>query len=207
MAGPAAGAGRAGGPRLVVALLCVLLTVSGCAGSPSRAGTPPRTAGTTGSPADTSSPAATATGTFSTTDIAWLQLLIAMDDQNGLVLGLVPRRGGDPALKTWAAGVARDNRAQLSTLRELLAQAGVPDSNPHEGHDMPGMVTGDELRALEDASGAPFDRLLRAALRDHLGHAEHLSRAERANGSDTRVTGFAATVRDAAVEHRDRMPG
>jgi uncharacterized protein (DUF305 family) len=150
--------------------------------------------------------AAGTTGTFSTTDIAWLQLLIAMDDQTRSILELVPRHGGEPALKTWAAEVARDNRSHLTALRELLAATGIPDTNPHEGHDMPGMVNAEELKALGNATGSQFDGLLRSALREHLTHAEQLSTDLRKNGSDPTVKKLAATVKESAAAHRQRMP-
>ncbi|MEV7341925.1 DUF305 domain-containing protein [Streptomyces sp. NPDC093544] len=206
MAKPEPPRGRGGRAQLVVTLLCVLLIVSGCAGSQQGAGTSAGATVTNSSPADTSGAAAGATGTFSTTDIAWLQLLIAMDDQTRSVLELVPRHGDEPALKTWAAGLARDNRSQLTALRELLAATGVPDDNPHEGHDMPGMVNAEELGAFNDATGPQFDRLLRSAVREHLAHAEQLSIELRKNGSDPKVKKLAATVKDSAAAHRQRMP-
>ncbi|MFJ2828261.1 DUF305 domain-containing protein [Streptomyces sp. NPDC087263] len=202
MAKPAPPTDRGGRAQLVVTLLCVLLIMSGCAGSQQRAGTSSGATVTNSSPAGVSG----ATSTFSTTDIAWLQLLIAMDDQTRSILELVPHHGGEPALKTWAAGVARDNRSHLTALRELLAATGVPDTNPHEGHDMPGMVNAEELKALGNATGAQFDGLLRSALREHLTHAEQLSVDLRKNGSDPTVRKLAATVKGSAAAHREGMP-
>jgi len=66
-------------------------------------------------------------------------LLIALADQTRSILDLVPHHGGEPALKTWAAGVARDNRSHLTALRELLAATGVP----HRLHE-------DRLRIVVD---------------------------------------------------------
>jgi uncharacterized protein (DUF305 family) len=201
MATAAARVGRAGGAHLVATLVCALLTVSGCAGAQQSAGTP--------APATSAAPVSSAgasTGTFNSTDVAWIQLLIAMDDQAGTILQLAPQRGADPGLKRWAAGVARDNRTHLSALRGLLADAGVPDSNPHEGHDMPGMVNAEELQTLKTASGAEFDALLRAALREHLTQAENMARAEQDNGSAADVTKLAATVENSTAGHRRRMP-
>lgn len=206
MAKPEPPTGRGGRAQLVVTLLCALLIMSGCAGSQQRAGTPAGAAVNNSSPVDTSGAAAGATGTFSTTDIAWIQLLIAMDDQTRDILELAPLHGGEPALKTWAADVARDNRSHLTALRKLLATTGVPDNNPHEGHDMPGMVNAEELQALSSATGSQFDGLLRAALGEHFTHAEQLSDELRKNGSDPQVKKLAATVKDSAAAHRRRMP-
>ncbi|MFD3925573.1 DUF305 domain-containing protein [Streptomyces sp. NPDC058614] len=206
MAEPSAQAGRGGRAQLVATLLCALLIVSGCAGSQQRAGTPAEPTLTNSSPTSASGTAVGGTGTFSTTDIAWIQLLIAMDDQTQYVLELAPRHGGEPALQRWAAGVARDNRTHLTALRELLTTTGVPDDNPHEGHDMPGMVNAEELRALSNATGPQFDRLLRSALREHFTHAEQLSNELRKNGADPRVKKLATTVKNSAAAHRQSMP-
>ncbi|MFE6487193.1 DUF305 domain-containing protein [Streptomyces sp. NPDC057757] len=191
---------------LVCTLGCMLSLLSGCAGSQQGAGTPARASVTGNAPTDLSGAAVGATGTFNSTDIAWLQLLIAMDDQTRHILELAPRHVGEPALKRWAADVARDNLGQLKALRKLLATAGIPDTNPHEGHDMPGMVDAGELEALADATGPEFDRLLRSALREHLTQAEHLSNGVRDSGSDTRVRKLAAAVKNSAADQRRSMP-
>ncbi|MFI6335481.1 DUF305 domain-containing protein [Streptomyces sp. NPDC050535] len=206
MAEPEPRSGRRSRARLVVSVLCALLILSGCAGPQHGAGTPAEATVTISSPTDVSGAAAGDAGTFSTTDIAWLQLMIAMDDQTRHILQLAPRHGGEPALKRWAAGVTRDNLSHLTSLRELLAAAGVPDSNPHEGHDMPGMVNAEELEALADATGTEFDRLLRSALREHLTQAEHLSDGLRDSGSDPQVRKLATTVQNSAAAHRRSMP-
>ncbi|WP_106435735.1 DUF305 domain-containing protein [Streptomyces davaonensis] len=112
-------------------------------------------------------------------DIGWLQLMIALDDQARHILQLTPERSDDTGLKAWAADVAEHHRTELATLRALLTEGGVPDDNPHEGHDMPGMVNAQELRALEAAQGPDFDRLLRSALLEHLAQTRTLAASIR----------------------------
>ncbi|MER7792635.1 DUF305 domain-containing protein [Streptomyces sp. NPDC097640] len=197
MTGPAARLGRPG-TALVLAATLSALAVSGCAGPEARAGT-------------SGAAAATATGTgpetLNPTDLAWLQLQLAMDEQALHILELAPGSGADPELKQWAAKVAKAHRADLAALRELLTAARVPDTNPHEGHDMPGMVNATELHALEAAEGQEFDRLLRSALRDHLTHAERMSGEQRKAGSDPEVKQCAASIGRSASDHLRRMPG
>ncbi|WP_030226894.1 DUF305 domain-containing protein [Streptomyces sp. NRRL WC-3626] len=161
-------------------LLVCALAVPGCAGSspgPSR-------------PIPAS--AAASHGGLTTTDIGWTQLLIAMDDQARYVLRLAPRRSGSRGLKDWASGTADHHRAELVALRALLSDAGLPDDNPHKGHDMPGMVNAEELRALEAARGPRFDRLLRSALVEHFTQAGKLAAAVRTADTGARVKRAAA---------------
>ncbi|MEU5025099.1 DUF305 domain-containing protein [Streptomyces milbemycinicus] len=206
MTGPAMRLGRPG-TALVLVLAATLsaLAVCGCAGSEVRTGTSGAAATAADSPTASSRTAA-GPGTLNPTDLAWLQLQLAMDEQALRILELAPGSGAAPELKQWAAKVAKGHRADLTALRKLLTATGVPDSDPHEGHDMPGMVNATELRALEAAEGEEFDRLLRSALRDHLTHTERLSGEQQKAGSDPKVKQRAASIGQSASDHLRRMP-
>lgn len=205
-AGPrrAAGPGRA---FVVPAVLCALVlapAVAGCAGPPGAAD-----AAQASSAPGTRTPGTGRTeeyGGLNATDIGWIHLMIALDDQAVHILGLAPRRSADPALVTWAAGLAEDHRAALAALRGLLAEAGLPDDNPHEGHDLPGMVNSRELRALDGARGARFDRLLRSALREHLDQAVSLAASMGTADADPGVRAAARAAGRSAADARRAMP-
>ncbi|MBF9134798.1 DUF305 domain-containing protein [Plantactinospora sp. S1510] len=203
-------------PRTVVpptALLVVALLVAACAGSAtppatSDPGTPtsagptsagPTSAGPTSAGPTTAGPAAPAGTTSSSapyngTDIAWLQLTVAMHERVLPMLALVPAQTTDPALRRLAAQVEDTHRAELAQSRKLLDRSGAPRTNPHEGHDMPGMVTAAELAALGTATEAQFRRLFSRHLREHLGQAARVARAEQKSGADPATTALAATV-------------
>jgi hypothetical protein len=169
-----AGAGKA----LAAALFCSV-SVSGCAHAPGQS-VPSKTSTLDPGPPSPGlgrpqgHPAATAT-TFNATDLGWIQLMLAMDRQTQRILELVPEQGSSTSLKAWAVGTSDRNRAELSSLRALLADRGAADNNPHEGHDMPGMVDERELQALESARGAHFDLLARSALHDHYSQVRKLA--------------------------------
>ncbi|MEU7750457.1 DUF305 domain-containing protein [Micromonospora sp. NPDC049101] len=175
------------------ALLAAMLLATGCTTAPRDA------AGTTG-PA-TTVPAATpvptpggTTGAFSPTDIAWLQLTVAMNERVLPVLDTVSSRTTDPAWRTFAARLGRAHRADLSTARRLLADSGAPATNPHEGHDMPGMVTDEELIALRSATGAALLRLAGQHVRAHLDQAVRVATAEQRGGANPATTALATEV-------------
>lgn len=119
---------------------------------------------------------------FNATDIAWIQLMIPMDERARLLTGLAPGRAGDPALVRLAERTADRQDAELTRLRKLLALSAAPDTRPHEGHDMPGMVSADTLRRAGALSGEEFDRVFAAALRAHLAQSLLLCAGERASG-------------------------
>ncbi|KUN18522.1 hypothetical protein AQJ11_34335 [Streptomyces corchorusii] len=211
MADAAAGAPRA--TLLAAALLCAL-TVPGCAGSP-QPSVPPASATTTTTAAPHASAngagqdhggTATANGGLNATDIGWIQLMIAMDDQAHHILRLARGRTADKGLLDWADDTADGHRAELGTLRALLAKAGIPDDNPHAGHEMPGMVSTRELRALETARGSRFDRLLRSALGEHLKQKRMLATSVRKADADPEVKRVALSVGTSASDAQRRMP-
>ncbi|MER7874512.1 DUF305 domain-containing protein [Streptomyces solisilvae] len=145
-------------------------------------------------------------GTFNSSDIGWIQLMIAMDDQAALLLGLVPDHSSDAGVEKWAKPVAADYRGELVQLRELLSRADVPDTNPHQGHDMPGMVTEDELRTIEGTKDAAFDALFLAAMREHLDQAAKIAHSERSAGTDPATKKLAASVEKTSLTWRARLP-
>jgi uncharacterized protein (DUF305 family) len=177
---------------VLLALLAVL--AGGCArtGSAPVAGS---AAGGTGPV--TSTPAAgptSPTATFSPTDIAWTQLMIPLNEQTLLLIELTPKQTSDPETRRLATQVGDGHRGELTRLRELLRQAGVPESNEHEGHDMPGMVTTEDLRALTAATGTAFDQLFLTNMRDHLEQTVRLARAEQGSGHEPHVRDLAKEI-------------
>ncbi|MGC4866212.1 DUF305 domain-containing protein [Micromonospora sp. DT53] len=174
-------------------LLVAVLLVAGCGAGPRGAAstaTPPAAA-----PSATTAPTAMGTaGSFNPTDIAWLQLTVAMTERLLPVLDLVPTRTTDPAWRRAAAQLASARRAELDRARRLLAEAAAPTTNPHEGHDMPGMVTPTEMTALRSATGTPFHRLLAGHLRAHLAQSVRIAEAEQQSGVQPATVALAAAV-------------
>ncbi|WBB51023.1 DUF305 domain-containing protein [Verrucosispora sp. WMMA2044] len=134
------------------------------------------------------------TGQFSATDIAWLQLTVAMAERLLPMLDLVPDRTADPAWRRLATRIETSERAHLTRSRRLLTDSGAPVVNPHEGHDMPGMITAAELSALRSATGQQFHHRLAGHLRAHLTQSVRLATAEQRVGAHPATTALAAVV-------------
>ncbi|MER5200389.1 DUF305 domain-containing protein [Streptomyces sp. NPDC002755] len=156
------------------------LLAVGCAAQPT-AGTPPATA-------------------FNATDTAWIQLMIPMDERAQLLTELAPSRKGDPALAELAARTALRLRDNLVRLRDLLELSAIPDTRPHEGHDMPGMVSLDTLEKAGTATGQAFDRILTDALRAHLTQSRMLCASERTQGHADNAREVAAAIAQSTAE-------
>ncbi|WP_328995625.1 DUF305 domain-containing protein [Kribbella sp. NBC_01245] len=131
---------------------------------------------------------------FNPTDLAWLQLMIPMDEQLLRVLELAARHTVDPELRKLAAGTANDRRAELTRLKALRAKAKAPTANQHAGHDMPGMMTEPEIVALGNARGAAFDRLLARNLREHVEQSIVVAQSIATAGEHPEVKSLAASI-------------
>lgn len=170
----------------------------------------PAGVGTTASPPGGSPPgggtgAPGGPGGFSTTDLAWLHLAIAMDERILRVLELVPGRADDPDVTALARRLTATHRAELSRLRALRDRAGGPVANPHEGHDMPGMATSAQLDALRRASGPAAVAIFAAATRSHLDQSIRLARAVQEHGTEPATRAVAAEIERSGTDQRERL--
>ncbi|MFE9015359.1 DUF305 domain-containing protein [Streptomyces cyaneofuscatus] len=153
-------------------------------------------------------PSASASGT--PTDAAWAQLMTPMNEKAVALLTLAADRAAEPRVRAFATRLRGDQEAELGRLRPLLARMGLPDTDVHAGHAMPGMVTESDLTAAKAAKGAAFDRLFLTQIRDHLRHSAQVSRSEIAAGARADAKRLAAalvTARQAALTELEALPG
>lgn len=144
------------------------------------------------------------------TDTGWLQLMIPMDEGAAALLDLAARKTTDPALRSFAARLRTAHEDELTALRGLRQRMGLPDTDVHQGHEMPGMVTATDLERARAAEGEAFDRLLVTEIRDHLRQSAQVSRSEatagRAAEAKKRATALAAAHEDRLSE-LEGLPG
>ncbi|HEX7308875.1 DUF305 domain-containing protein [Lentzea sp.] len=153
-----------------------LLLLSACASAPAAA------------PPPSASP-------FNSTDTAWVQLMIPMNEQ------LLPALDAAPAeLREFAAELKASHSDELVHLRQLRDRAGLPDTNPHAGHRMPGLVSAADLLAVQADPAS-----LATKLREHLDQTAKLARSEQENGTDAATKSFAASVESSRGRQLDRL--
>lgn len=133
--------------------------------------------------------------------------MIPMDERTLPLLDLGAERGHDPAVRRLAARIRKAHLAELERLREMLGRTGLPATNVHEGHDMPGMVTAADLAALRKATGPAFDRLFADRLREHLDQSAAVARSEQTAGADEGTRALAAAVERARAAQSDLLDG
>jgi uncharacterized protein (DUF305 family) len=164
-----------------VCAAALALLVVGCTAQPTTGGTSPGAA-------------APRTSAFNATDTAWILLMIPMAERARQLTDLAPSRSADPAVVTLAAKTGSTLREDLRRLRAALELSGVPDTRPHEGHNMPGMVSLDTLDKATAAKGPQFDRILTDALRAHVTQTRTLCAGEQNQGRAEEATGLAAAI-------------
>jgi hypothetical protein len=141
-------------------------------------------------------PAAPAASAFNGTDLAWIEVNIAMDEQLLPLLKLVPERGRDRTAVALAAQVETVTGTELATLRALHDQAGLPAQNPHEGMPMPGMVTSPDLARARTLTGAGFDRFATGKVHEYLEQGLRLAGSEAQAGAEPRTLALASGIAD-----------
>ncbi|MEU0792448.1 DUF305 domain-containing protein [Amycolatopsis sp. NPDC005961] len=144
---------------------------------------------TTG-PAPTAGPASP----FNPTDVAWLELVVPMTENALSAARLAPSRAADPAVRSAADSVAAPSDRLLTRLKAARDRAGLPASDVHSGHRMPGMVTAADLVALRTGGGAEFDRRLVALLRAHAAQLVVLAKGEQTSGAEAETRELAGEV-------------
>ena len=140
------------------------------------------------------SPTVTAASQFGGTDLAWIEISIAMDEQLVPLLDLVPERSGSPDVQALASQVKAFTDAELTELRALHDQAALPSVNPHEGMEMPGMVTPQVVTDATALTGKEFDKAVLKALQAHLEQSQNLAGSEDKSGVEPQTRALALQV-------------
>ncbi|MFD9498122.1 DUF305 domain-containing protein [Streptomyces sp. NPDC060035] len=194
-------AARGAAASLLLPLLLVTgLTSCSASAGPEPASRPSAVPASGGTPAPSGDP----------TDSAWVQLMIPMDEQAVSLLALAAKKATDPQLRSWATGLRTAQDAELTALRGLRDRMGLPATDVHAGHNMPGMVTAEDLAQAGTAEGAPFDRFLVVQIRDHLRQSAQVSRSEITAGSRTDAKERAkalVTAREGQLAVMDALAG
>jgi uncharacterized protein (DUF305 family) len=180
---------------LICAVTAALLSAAACAGPDP--GTMP---GNSGANAVSGAP-----GFFGGTDLAWVEINIAMDEQLLPLLDLAPANSENPEVKALAGQVRAFHAAELATLRRLHDQARLPAENPHEGMEMPGMVTPEQVTQAAGTTGAGFDSLLLIHLKAHLEQGVNLATSETKAGLDPQTLALARQVLANRAEYLPRV--
>jgi uncharacterized protein (DUF305 family) len=139
---------------------------------------------------------------FSPPDAAFMTGMISHHAQAIVMSRLVPSRSVTPAVQTLAARVINAQRDEIAWMQQWLRDRRQPVPEVHitdtdvmvHGSDhahMPGMLTAEQMRQLEQAKGLEFDRLfLTLMIQHHEGAVTMVHDLHKAGGAGHDETVF-----------------
>ncbi|PPK98828.1 uncharacterized protein (DUF305 family) [Kineococcus xinjiangensis] len=171
------------------ALLSLVLTA--CGGGEDTAGGEHDGHGAQSSPtssASSSAPPATAEAgdaQFADADVTFARDMIVHHEGAVEMASLAADRAATPQVKELAEKIIAAQGPEIELMTSWLTAWGQPTaSGGHAGHgDMPGMMSGQEMAALEAARGPEFDRLFLEGMVVHHEGALEMARTELAEGA------------------------
>jgi uncharacterized protein (DUF305 family) len=171
-------------PRTYLATAVILAAIGGAACS--RAGgtgadTTPRPAGTSTAELEALYRARTdsARMRFTEADVRFMTGMIGHHAQALVMAGLAPARGASPSVQTLAARIINAQEDEIASMQLWLRDRDqtVPDvqitgttmrvHGPEYALHMPGMLTPEQMRELDEARGSEFDRLFLTYMIQH----------------------------------------
>lgn len=168
---------------LVSAAAAVALSLSGCAGGMS---------GMDMSASD--APGDEAAADFNSADVMFAQMMIPHHEQAVEMSELLLAKDGiDDRVRDLAAQIKDAQQPEIDQMREMLSEWGEDDS-AMGGMDDGGLLSDEEMTALEDATGDDAARLFLEGMTVHHEGAIEMAEAEIADGENAEAKELAETI-------------
>ncbi|MEV4580929.1 DUF305 domain-containing protein [Nonomuraea jabiensis] len=187
-------------PAATAAAGAVLALVAGCGGAGSGSTGSDMAGMSSSAPAATTASASPAAA-FNDADVMFAQMMIPHHQQAVEMADLAATRAADKEVKELAAKIKAAQDPEIQTMKGWLTAWGKP--MPSEGmdhgmdHDMPGMMSEDDMKKLEAAKGGAFDRQFAELMIAHHNGAIQMARTEQAQGSNAEAKELAKTIETA----------
>ncbi|MEU8403953.1 DUF305 domain-containing protein [Nonomuraea sp. NPDC048892] len=149
-----------------------------------------------------SAPAATTasaqpSATFNDADAMFAQMMIPHHEQAVEMAELAPERAADPEIKELAAKIKAAQDPEIQTMKGWLTEWGKAAPEGGMGHDMPGVMSEEDMTKLKAAKGAEFDKLFAQQMIAHHNGAIEMARTEQSGGSNPEAKELAKTIETA----------
>jgi uncharacterized protein (DUF305 family) len=134
---------------------------------------------------------------FNDADVTFLQMMYPHHAQAVEMAELVPTRSENPQLLALAAEVEKAQAPEMQQISTMLASFGkqAPTaSGGHSGHVMAGMMTPEQMSALQAASGVEFDRQWMTMMIDHHTGAIAMANTELTSGANSEAKALAGAI-------------
>ncbi|GAA1628164.1 DUF305 domain-containing protein [Nonomuraea maheshkhaliensis] len=137
---------------------------------------------------------------FNDADVMFAQMMIPHHRQAVDMAELAATRAGDAHVKKLAATIRAAQEPEITAMTGWLRTWGAPTTTPTAGHDgmehgdMPGLLSSQEMAALEAASGKDFDRRFLTGMIAHHEGAISMARQEIRDGADPAAKALAQQI-------------
>ncbi|GAA3682129.1 DUF305 domain-containing protein [Nonomuraea antimicrobica] len=184
-----------------------LALLTACGGGDSTTGHEGMGSGST--PAAATTAAARPSATFNEADVMFAQMMIPHHEQAVEMADLAPTRAADPEIKELAAKIKAAQDPEIRTMRDWLTEWGrpAPEGGPDGGmaHEMPGVMSEEDMTKLKAAEGTEFDKLFARQMIAHHEGAIEMARTEQANGSNPQAKALAKTIESAQRAEAEQL--
>ncbi|MGH3645218.1 MAG: DUF305 domain-containing protein [Mycobacterium sp.] len=180
---------------VLAAAVAAALTVAGCTDTASDTSASPTVSSSTatsgsmpgmdhGGSSASAAPSATRTD-FNDADVMFLQMMYPHHAQAVDMAKLVPSRSQNQQVITLAQNIEKAQGPEMTQMTGLLASFGKPaPSTEMSGHDMPGMMSAEQMTNLTGLSGKAFDQVWLQMMIDHHSGAIDMSNTELRDGTN-----------------------
>ncbi|MDW6063912.1 DUF305 domain-containing protein [Streptomyces sp. FXJ1.4098] len=149
-----------------------------------------------------------APGAFNDGDVTFAQMMIPHHEQAVQMAKLADDRAEDAEIKTLAGDIEKAQDPEIRTMKSWLKAWGKPESGsgmpgmPGMDHGsgssddsgMSGMMSDKDMKELEAAKGADFDKMFARMMIDHHNGAIDMAKDEQKNGRNATAKKLAADV-------------
>lgn len=130
-------------------------------------------------------PATTTGSNFSSTDLMFAEMMIPHHQQALVMSEFALTRSTNPEVLALAKEISAAQEPEIEQMKSWGATGEM-----HAGHQMDGMLSDDELAALEAASGVEFDRLfLEGMIKHHQGAIDMAQMVLSSENAEARTLG------------------
>ncbi|GAB2505271.1 DUF305 domain-containing protein [Nocardia heshunensis] len=154
--------------------------------------------------ATTSAPAATRSD-FNDADVTFLTMMYPHHAQAVEMAKLVPSRSQNQQLITLAKAVEQAQSPEMQQITTLLQSFGKPVPSGEMNHDMPGIMSKDQMTKLAAASGPEFDKMWMQMMIEHHQGAIDMANTELAQGSNADSKALAQSIVTAQQQEIGQM--
>ncbi len=186
-----------------IALTVAAFALAGCGNGDDSDGMPSTMPGMTHPSA---APSSAARSDFNDADVTFLQMMYPHHAQAVEMADLALARSQDPRILELAARIKAAQGPEMEQISSLLQQFGKPaPSAAPMGHDMPGMMSQEQMAELKTMSGAEFDRMWLTMMIDHHSGAIEMAKTEQADGTNADTKRIADVVVSSQQSEIDQM--